>query len=147
MHTLWREEDRRSVLERMDRVSPPRAPLWGSMNAEQMVKHVTAQLDMALGNLEAKPKRTVYRYWPVRALLIYLLPWPRGVRTVPELIKSSTARWDDTRVAFKRAFDQVVERGPGGSFAPHPIFGPMSAAMWGVLMYRHLDHHLRQFGL
>ena len=147
MHSLWLDQDRRSILERMDRVSPPRAPRWGTMNAEQMVQHVTAQLEMALGGIEVKLHRTWLRHWPVRAAIIYWLPWPHGAPTAPELVQFSTAHWDQARAQFKRTFDSVVARGPNGTFAPHPVFGPMSSAMWGVLMYRHLDHHLRQFGL
>jgi hypothetical protein len=35
---------------------------------------------------------------------------------------------------------------PALNGAPHPIFGPMTSALWGRWGYRHEDHHLRQFG-
>ena len=147
MHTVWNENDRRSLLERMEQVSPPRTPRWGTMNAEQMVKHVTAQLEMALGELDVKPRSSWLGRWPMRSLLIYWLPWPKGAPTARELIQFSSSHWDETRAGFKQAFDRVTARGPQGEFTPHPFFGKLSTRAWGVLMYRHLDHHLRQFGL
>lgn len=144
---MWHENDRRRLITRMDQVSPPRVPRWGTMNAEQMVKHVTAQLELALGDLDVKARSSWLGRWPMRSLLIYWLPWPKGAPTAPELIQFSNAHWDETRAKFKQAFDQVAARGPQGEFTPHPIFGKLSTRAWGVLMYRHMDHHLRQFGL
>jgi hypothetical protein len=147
MHTVWNEDDRRRLIARMDEVSPPRAPLWGAMNAEQMVKHVTAQLELALGDLDIEARRSWLGRWPMRSLLIFWLPWPKSAPTARELIQFSGAHWDETRARFKQAFDQVATRGPKGNFAPHPLFGKLNTRAWGVLMYRHMDHHLRQFGL
>ncbi len=147
MHTVWNEADRRRLVARMELVSPPRAALWGTMNAEQMVKHVTAQLELCLGDLDVKPRSSWLGRWPMSYLLIYWLPWPKGAPTVPELLQFSDAHWDEARAKFKRTLDRVVARGPEGKFAPHPLFGKLSTRTWGVLVYRHLDHHLRQFGL
>jgi hypothetical protein len=118
------------------------------MNAEQMVKHVTAQLEMCLGDLEVKARRSSWLgRWPMSYLLIYWLPWPKGAPTAPELIQFSGAHWNEARATFKKTFDRVVARGPEGDFAQHVLFGKLSSRAWGVLMYRHMDHHLRQFGL
>jgi len=144
---MWHADDRRSLIARMDQVSPPRAPRWGTMNAEQMVKHVTAQMELSLGDLDVKAHSSWLGRWPMSYLLIYWLPWPKGAPTAPELIQFSSAHWDETRAKFKRVFDGVVAQGPEGDFAPHPLFGKLNSRTWGVLMYRHMDHHLRQFGL
>jgi hypothetical protein len=147
MHSVWNESDRRGLLQRMRKMTPPRAPLWGTMNAEQMVEHVTAHLKLALGDIESRPRSSWISRWPMRPLLIYWLPWPKGAPTAPELRQFTATDWDESRRRFKRTFDLVAERGPRGSFAPHPLFGNLSPRAWGVLMYRHIDHHLRQFGL
>lgn len=147
MPTVWNEDDRSRLLARMDEVSPPRMPRWGTMNAEQMVKHVTAQLELSLGDLDVEPRSSWLGRWPMRHILIHWAPWPKSAPTAPELIKFSDAHWDEARAKFKQTFDQVVARGAGGQFAPHPLFGKLSTNSWGVLMYRHMDHHLRQFGL
>jgi len=147
MPSFWNLHDRSQLLQRMDQVSPPRVPLWGTMNVEQMVEHVTAQLEMALGDLYVRPRKSWLRHWPVRDLVIRWLPWPKGSPTAHELIRSTTADWDQARSHFKQTFERVERRGPEGTYAPHPLFGRLSSRLWGVLMYRHLDHHLRQFGV
>ena len=146
MPSFWNADDRSRLLQRMDQVSPPRVPLWGTMNAEQMVEHVTAQLEMALGDIPVRRRKSWLGRWPVRDLIIHWLPWPKGSPTAPELIRSTTADWDQVRRHFKQTFERVVQRGPEGTYTPHPLFGRLSSRSWGVLMYRHLDHHLRQFG-
>ena len=30
---------------------------------------------------------------------------------------------------------------------PHPFFGKVTPREWSIGMYKHLDHHLRQFGV
>lgn len=147
MHSVWNEGDRRNLLHRMRQVTPPRAPLWGIMNAEQMVEHVTAQLRMALGDIAVPARTSWLSRWPMRSVVIYWLPWPKGVPTARELKQFTASGWDEARRNFKSTFDLVADRGPRGTFAAHPVFGPLSARAWGVLMYRHIDHHLRQFGL
>lgn len=146
MATFWNADDRKRLLQRMDRVSPPRVPLWGKMNAEQMVEHVTAQMEMALGDFPVRQRKSWLGRWPMRPLIVHWLPWPKGSPTAPELIQFTTADWDQVRLHFKQTFERVVQQGPGGAFGPHPLFGKLSARSWGVLLYRHLDHHLRQFG-
>lgn len=38
------------------------------------------------------------------------------------------------------------ETGPP-SWPPSRVFGRISGRSWGVLQHKHLDHHLRQFGV
>jgi hypothetical protein len=44
--------------------------------------------------------------------------------------------------------DQFCAAGPAGCTThPHSFFGPLTPEEWAALMYKHLDHHLRQFGV
>jgi hypothetical protein len=116
------------------------------MNVEQMVEHVTAQMEMALGDIVAPRRPGWLAKWPVRDVVIRWAPWPKGAPTVRELKRATTADWEEVRLHFKKTFERVVARGPDGRFAVHPVFGPLGPGLWGVLIWRHLDHHLRQFG-
>ena len=51
-------------------------------------------------------------------------------------------------VPFEGALvDRFGVAGPSGlTSLPHPFFGPLSSEEWQALQWRHLDHHLRQFG-
>jgi hypothetical protein len=47
---------------------------------------------------------------------------------------------------LKALVDRFTPRGAGGRWPEHPAFGKLTERAWGVLVYRHMDHHLRQFG-
>ena len=146
MSTVFRPEDRAVLLRRLDALSPHDAPRWGRMNAPQMVTHVAEQMRMALGELPVALKKTPVRHFPVKQLLVYWLPWPKGLPTSRELLARVPAGWDGDRADARALLERCGARGRAGPWALHPAFGTLSGRAWGVLIYRHTDHHLRQFG-
>jgi uncharacterized protein DUF1569 len=116
------------------------------MSATEMVTHLGDSLRMAIGELPCAPKTTPLRYFPIKQLVVYWAPWPKGAPTAPELIARAPASWTTEITGLTALVDRVAARGPDGPFAEHPAFGALTGRAWGVLMYRHIDHHLRQFG-
>src|SRR5215216_4433763 len=76
--TIFDPEARASLLARMERVPPDRAPRWGKMNAPRMLCHVSDALRSALGDLPARSKgKKLFTNPLVRWLMIYVVPWPK----------------------------------------------------------------------
>jgi hypothetical protein len=75
------------------------------------------------------------------------LPWPKGVATSPELLSRMPEQWTAEMAALRAAIEAFVSKSRDGAWPRHPRFGHLSGPEWGRLMYRHLDHHLTQFGL
>jgi hypothetical protein len=146
MKTLWQEERRRELRDRILRLTPETKGLWGRMNASQMVAHLVASVRMATGDLPTASKRTPLRHAPLKQLIIYVLPFPRSTPTARELQPVPRA-WQVEVDELRALLDRFATRDRNGSWPVHPAFGPLSARGWGVLTYRHLDHHLRQFGV
>jgi hypothetical protein len=70
---------------------------------------------------------------------------PRGkIQTAPEMLSSRPGSWDADLSACVELADRV---GSGTAKAVHPAFGPLSSEEWGRLCWKHLDHHLVQFGI
>ena len=147
MTTLFDPDARERILARVDRLTPERKPLWGKMDAPRMIVHLTAQLHTGLGELKCAPKKTPLNNWLMRRLIVYWLPWPKGSPTAPEFLAQPSATWDQDLATLRSAIARFGARGEGGEWPQHPAFGPLSGRMWGVLAWRHLDHHLRQFGV
>jgi hypothetical protein len=146
MKSVWNEPDRRELLERVGRLQPDAPARWGSFTAPQMLAHVSDCFRMAFGDFSCAPRRLPIRYPPLKQLIIYWLPFPKGAPTAPELVGRLPASWPG-EVANLRGLIERFGREPHSRTWPdHPAFGSMTARSWGVLMYRHLDHHLRQFG-
>ena len=94
---------------------------------------------------------------PVRQALIKLLaiyspfPWPHGVKTRPEADQERGGTPPTTFAADRAALDAACERFVSQldvlATRPHFLFGSLSPAEWARWGYRHMDHHLRQFGV
>jgi hypothetical protein len=138
---------RKELLQRLSRLRPEAKPLWGRMTAPQMLAHVSDWMLMASGDLPVAGKKAVLRYAPIKQLVIYWLPFPKGVPTARELLTRAPAQWDAECDSMRERLDSFEKLYRKSEWPDHPIFGSISPRAWGVLGYRHTDHHFRQFGV
>ena len=96
---------------------------------------------------EDSAKRTPASVSGGEAVFVYWLPFPKGLPTAVELIPADTADFESKRAIVRRGIESFANRETGLAWPEHPAFGTLSAKEWGVLGYRHTDHHLRQFGV
>jgi hypothetical protein len=148
MKSIWNESDRNEIVARIERVADESKPQWGKFTPDRMLSHISQSLRMATGELATKPKRLPIRYFPLKQLIIYLLPFPKGTPTAPELLAGPEAPVATLKPELKRQLTHFATLpGSSHSWPEHPAFGHLTEQAWGVLVYRHLDHHLRQFGV
>jgi hypothetical protein len=143
---MWDDGRQQEIRNRVGRLIPDRKGAWGSMSAPQMVCHLGESLKMALGELPVAPKASRLRYPPLKQFIVYVAPFPKNVPTAPELLRRAPGDWTGDVTTLLGLVDRVVARGRSSGWETHPVFGALSPRAWGVLMYRHIDHHLRQFG-
>ena len=85
--------------------------------------------------------------FPLKHLLLYVLPFPKGAPTAPELKSEAAASFEEERAALLQLLERIGTGFRDGMGPAHPLFGPLSWREWGVATYKHTDHHLRQFGV
>ena len=147
MRTIFDVSARDEILTRLDRLRAEERPRWGRLDAPRMLCHISDQLRHGLGELEAHPIRSPLALPPLNWLIIHVLPWPKGrAKSPPECLQRPADDWEIDRQECKRLVHAFCARGPDAAWPISPVFGRISGASWGVLAYRHLDHHLRQFG-
>ena len=150
MKTLWHPQTRIAISARINRLTPDTPALWGRMNADEMVAHCTRGMRMGLGELETHTRNTILRYWPLKHVFIYCLPFPKAKAKAPrELVTRGTSvgEWSSSIAELHATLDRFAAREGETKWPEHPVFGPLTARAWGALGWRHLDHHLRQFGV
>lgn len=135
------------LLARLDRLDPAAPARFGSMSAPQMVTHLIESARMAVGDLPVRARPSFLRNRLVRHLILYVLPFPKGAPTAKELLARAPDSWAADIATLKAAIERAAAVGPEGAWAHHPAFGDLSGADWGVLMHKHTDHHLSQFGV
>jgi hypothetical protein len=142
---MW--DDAAEITERVSHVAPDAVARWGRFSAPQMICHLADSLKMALGDLPVRSKRLPIRYPPLKQFIIYVVPFPKGAPTAPELIARQPRDWNADVADLRTLIDRFEQRGSSQTLWPeHPAFGTMTRRAWGVLVYRHMDHHLKQFG-
>lgn len=136
---------RRALVDRLATLAPDRPARWGRMTAPMMVLHLIESMRMAAGEIRPRP-----RLLPLAALLrplvIHHIPWPKGAPTAPELLAGVPSTFAADVEALRQRILTLAEPGAYDPVPPHPAFGAMRKRDWAVLIYRHIDHHLRQFG-
>jgi len=147
MKSIFNPPDHFELHNRVQLLKTSARPHWGTMTPLQMVAHLCDSLRMASGELEVAPKKMPLRFSPLKELVLYWLPMPKGLPTAPELIGRKPGDWSLEIAELRDQLNSLVQRGAEALAPAHPAFGKLSAKQWGVLIYRHMDHHLRQFGV
>jgi Protein of unknown function (DUF1569) len=145
---LYEPETVEEVISRIDKLQPTTERQWGKMNVAQMLAHCSATMDMASGRLNP-PRNWIGRLiGPVfKSILINEKPFGKNGPTDKKLIISDQREFAREQAGLKQRVRQFHQAGEAGCTRhPHPFFGKLAAKDWSRGMYKHLDHHLRQFG-
>ena len=137
------------IKARLQQLRPDSERQWGKMNVAQAMAHCTAGLELALG--DRRPPRLLLGSIIGRLIKPLALgnddPMRRNSPTVPSIEVVDERDLAVERRRLSETLDRVAAAGPAGCTThPHSFFGRLTPDEWGVLMYKHLDHHLRQFG-
>ncbi|MCC6245852.1 MAG: DUF1569 domain-containing protein [Gemmatimonadaceae bacterium] len=148
MSTLADPTVRSAMIDRVQQLTPDAKAQWGRMSAPQMLAHCTDALRMGLAELPVTPKSAkLPRLAIVKWLFLNVLPFPKNAPTARELVSRAPAPFDEERAHLIALMGKVGTPDALTRFAEHPLFGPLTREQWGQLAYKHLDHHLRQFGV
>ncbi len=148
MASVFDRAVRDGLKRRVGQLHPDTQRKWGLMDAAAMQVHVIAGMKMALGTLRVEPKKSLLGNAVVRWMVIHSpIPWPKGTPTAKELINLPSVDFVAEQEELVHLINSASARGQTDGWPAHPMFGQMSERDWGVLIWRHLDHHLRQFGL
>ena len=147
MPTAWDPAVRAALVSRARTLTPQHTAKWGKFSVASMLAHLNDSARMATGELPVTGKApSILRFPPMRYLIIHHLPMPKSAPTAPELLaRSSDADFARELQRFAETFVQLD--GVSHRLVPHPAFGELSHDSWGVLIHKHTDHHLRQFGV
>ncbi len=137
-----------AMLARLDRLQPESPRQWGKMSVAQMLAHCQQPLRVALGELPLKRSLIGFLFGRMaKRRLLRAAPWKHSMPTAPEFRITDARNFEQEKAALRMLVQRFGTVGPTGlTTQPHPFFGPLSTAEWQALQWRHLDHHLRQFG-
>jgi hypothetical protein len=149
MENLFVTDTAGQIISRINLLQPQNTALWGKMNVSQMLAHCQAPLEVALGEKKLK--------WSLLGKLFGKLAkrnilkeedLPRNMPTVKSFIVKGERDFEKEKARLIHLVERFVNGGPAGIIQePHPYFGKMTPEEWGNLNWKHLDHHMKQFGV
>lgn len=150
MKTIRNQVDRQRLIDRISNLSGKETPHWGKMTAEQMMSHLVQAGELPF---EASvPDRSTFTSRTfIKPLILYVLPMPKEVKISAEMDQQKKGRtpqgFETDRNQLLTLIEKLGTLSIDHKCLGHPFFGKMSAKEWAVIAYRHIDHHLKQFGV
>jgi len=145
MKTIHDEATRNELISRINKLNSNSKPLWGKMTPYQMVKHCTKWEEMHLGKQVYK-RSFLGRLFGKMALKDMLKdePMKPNLPTVPSFSVKTDGDVEAEKQKWLMLIREHDHNSPNGFM--HPFFGQLTREQAGIMDYKHIDHHLRQFG-
>lgn len=149
MKNLFDKDCYEEITQRMNALTPSSERQWGKMDVAQMLAHCKAAFSVPLS--EKKMPRSFLGLligWMIKNKLHNDEPWKKSLPTAPQFIIKDQRDFEKEKKELSELVNRFYTGGPenAGRF-PHPMFGSFTKEQWGKAMYKHLDHHLKQFGV
>jgi hypothetical protein len=149
MKNLFDQARVSELTERLERLQPDSPRLWGKMTAPQALAHCAIAMEWAVGDTRP-PRMLIGRLiggLVKRGVVSNDDPFKKNAPTAPTLLITDARELATERARLRGLIERFAAAGPAGcSTHPHSFFGQLTPDEWSVLMYKHVDHHLRQFG-
>lgn len=149
LKSVFESTTTKEVLDRMAQLQSDSQPLWGKMNAAQMLAHCSAFQEIAVGNLH-EPRSWLGLFIGRFAKPVFYndKPLPQNMSTMSSIMITNARELEREREILKQKLLTLQKDGLQKCHAQiHPFFGKLTAEEWGKGIYKHLDHHLKQFGV
>lgn len=150
MGSILNQKSLDRLIQRIDKITPDDKARWGKMNASEAVCHMRDQLRVALGERKCARKPTGFlTTWLGKRMAIDAFKWPKG--KIPTVYEMDQKRGGTPTAVFEKDKEALIEsihqmQISESDFHDHPAFGHLNRKEWGRLAWKHLDHHLKQFG-
>ncbi|WP_299519350.1 DUF1569 domain-containing protein [Winogradskyella sp.] len=147
MQSIFDENAYNEIKARMDKLNENSEADWGKMNVGQMVWHCQGPLNILLGKTDYGMKPSWLAKLFFKKSLYNDKPWKKGLPTAKFLKTKDEKDFNAEKNNLETLIDEAYAQREKAEWEPHPAFGYFTAQQWGQMQYKHLDHHLRQFGV
>jgi hypothetical protein len=149
MKSLFEAAVAEEVKERMTQLRQDNERQWGKMNPAQALAHCSSAMEVAVG-MKSPPRSFIGRLFGrlAKSSILSEKPIARNMPTDKSFVVNDDRDFEAERQRLHRLIDRFAADGPAGCTRhPHSFFGPLTPTEWAELNYKHLNHHLRQFGV
>lgn len=147
---IFQKDTVEKLEERIGKINAETVPQWGKMNAGQMMAHVNVAYEMSLEDIHKKPgafQKFMIKLFAKNAVC-GPKPYPKNGRTAPQFLIQNERDFEKEKARLVAYLHQCEQLGEGHFDGKEShSFGPLKLDEWNTMFYKHLDHHLTQFGV
>jgi len=150
MKNLYQPAAAEEVKQRLGQLKPDSQRQWGKMSVAQAVAHCSGPMEWAVGDVNPPRMFAGRILGPLvkSRVLRDEAQMGKNAPTAKSIVVADQRDLDAERKRLCALIDRFAAAGPKGCTThPHTFFGALTPEEWATLMYKHLDHHLRQFGV
>jgi hypothetical protein len=137
---------KQDIIKRIHNLTPQNTAQWGKMNVTQMLAHCQMPLGVATGKHKLKRNFFLSLIGPLFKKQLYNdVPFKRNLPTDKSFIITNPGEFEREKQSLVDMVNSFSETSMSGE--PHPFFGKMTKEEWSKGTWKHLDHHLQQFGV
>ena len=148
MQNLFDTNTYKEIVDRLNNLTPGSPAKWGKMDVAQMMAHCKEAFKVPLSE-KPLPRIFIGRIFGpfIKSKLYNEDPWKQNLPTSPDFIIKGPRDFHTEKTNLLNLINKFYGAGPMGiSKYPHPFFGKFTPEQWGQSMFKHIDHHLSQFG-
>lgn len=144
---LFDPKVKKELIDRINKLSEASPPQWGKMNVSQMLAHLQVPMGVALGTHIVKGNWLMKLILPLFKKRLYDdKPWKKSLPTDKTFIMTGEDKMFD--LEKKHVLDMVSRFTEAAIINErHPVFGKLTKEQWSKATWKHIDHHLTQFGV
>ena len=148
MTTLFDPTTDAQLISRLESLRPDIQPKWGKMNVSQMLAHCRVGFEVYFGAKEIKQSLMGKLFGKIAKKQLFSdKPVAKNLPTVKEFVVAGMRDFANEKEKLINYINRFATEGKTIAPPVHPFFGKLSATEWAALMFKHTDHHLKQFGV
>lgn len=149
MPSVFNPADNQFMIDRIEKLTPESQALWGKMNVNQMLRHCKIAGDVAFGIQDLKINFVMKILGRLlKKKVFYGGDLKKNSPTAKEFIISENPDFEIAQSELIANFKRLINEGTACvKNLDHPFWGKLSYEDWDALMWKHTDHHLKQFGV
>ncbi|MES2811265.1 MAG: DUF1569 domain-containing protein [Bacteroidota bacterium] len=149
MPSIFNTADNQDLISRIEKLTAETQPNWGKMSVDQMLSHCQAPIDVAFGNLKLKPNFLfLFLGKMIKGKMLKAKHFGKNSPTAKDFIRTNQYDFEQTKADLIKKVKTFAAEGTDAiKVHKHPFFGKMTIEEWDNLQWKHLNHHLYQFGV
>jgi len=143
MKSFFEPEVYQELQQRLEKINADSQPQWGKMDAN----HCQAPLKIAVNKSDVKLKSN----WLIKVLFKKMMyspkPFKKNAPTPPQFRSNGEFDFQNEKEGLQQWMNELWEDRDNKNRVDHPVFGNFTEEQWGIMQWKHLNHHFEQFGV